>query len=93
MALITQTATQVTQTQVESMGSLKLILMPLTTGSTNDTFQLGTNLPIVQMSLEGNSTTTAQPYTGDASYVASTGLVTLISQYYGSADLIIWMRT
>jgi hypothetical protein len=93
MALLTQTATQQTQTLRESVGSLIQVILPLTTGSTSDTFQLGTGLPVVYAELIGNSIVAGQSYAGDAVYSSTTGLVTLTSAYYGSVYVILWMRT
>jgi hypothetical protein len=67
--------------------------MPLTTGSTNDTFQLGAGLPIIGLDTWGSGTTTAQPNNGDATYNSTTGLVTIVAPFFGSTNLVLYMRS
>lgn len=93
MALITQTAAQVTATVRDSLGSLTQILFPLTTGSTSDTFSIGTNLPVVSTEVIGSSTSAGVSNGGDATYVASTGIVTIVSASQGSVILSVCLRT
>ena len=93
MALITQTAAQVTATVRDSLGSLTQIIFPLTTGSTSDTFSIGTNLPVVNVDVQGDSTSAGTSTSGDATYVASTGLVTIVSANQGNITLVVWLRT
>lgn len=92
MALLTQTAAQAAATVRESMGSMTYIQIPLTTGSTSDTYNVGTNLQVVNAVVEGNSTSAGTSYGGDATYSATTGLVTIISANQGSVDLILYVR-
>lgn len=93
MAAITQTAAQVTATVRDSIGSLTQILFPLTTGSTSDTFSIGANLPVVSTEVFGSSTSAGTSNNGDATYVASTGLVTIVSANQGSIVLVVCLRT
>jgi hypothetical protein len=77
----------------DSIGSLTQLLIPLTTGSTSDTFNLGTNLPVVSVEMNGGSTSAGTSNVGDATYVASTGLVTLVSANQGAVTLVVQLRT
>lgn len=93
MASITQTATQVTGTIRDSLGSLTQIIFPLTTVSTSDTFNIGANLPVINVDVQGDSTIAGSSNSGDATYVASTGLVTIVSANQGNITLVVWLRT
>ncbi len=93
MALITQTAAQVTATVRDSIGSLTQILFPLTTGSNSDTFSIGTNLPVVSTEVIGSSTTAGTSNNGDATYSSTTGLVTIVSANQGNIVLSVCLRT
>lgn len=77
----------------ESMGSMTYVQIPLTTLSTSDTYNLGIGAPVVNAIIEGNSTSAGTSTGGDATYSASTGLVTIITANQGSIDLILYMRT
>lgn len=78
----------------ESMGSLTYLQIPLTTGSTSDTYSLGANIPVVNTDVQGESTTPGQSNGGDATYVASTGIITIVtpSGSQGAITLTILMR-
>ena len=93
MAAITQTAAQVTATVRDSIGSLTQIIFPITTVSTSDTFNIGTNLPVINVDVQGDSTSACSSNSGDATYVASTGLVTIVSANQGAIALVVWLRT
>jgi hypothetical protein len=91
MALLTVAAGS--YVQVESLGSLKLMIIPLTTGSTSDTFSIGVGAPFVNAWVTGNSTSAGTSNGGDATYSNTTGLITIVSANQGSIDLMVLMRT
>jgi hypothetical protein len=91
MALLTQTATQIAQNVVISMGSVKVLRLPLTTTSTSDTFNIGTGAPVIWADVEGESTAAGTSYAGDATYSSTTGLITMCSASQGSVTLVIGM--
>lgn len=77
----------------DSLGSLTQLLIPLTTLSTNDTYAIGTNLPIINVDVQGDSTTTGTSNSGDATYSSTTGNVTIVSANQGAITLVVLMRT
>ena len=76
----------------ENLGSLTYIQIGVNTVSNNDTYSLGVSLPVVNVDVTGNSTTSGVSNAGDATYNSSTGLITIVSPNQGSIDLIIYMR-
>lgn len=77
----------------DSIGSLTQLLIPLTTGSTSDTYSLGAGQPIVNVDVQGDSTSAGTSTSGDATYNSTTGLVTIVSANQGAITLVVWIRT
>lgn len=77
----------------ENIGSLTLLIIPLTTSSTSDTYLIGTGLPIVALDVWGNSSSAGTSFEGDATYSSTTGNVTIVSANQGSINLVVLMRT
>jgi len=76
----------------ESMGSLTYIQVPLTTLNNSDTYSFGTSVQVVNVDLQGDSVTGGQSNGGDATYSATTGLVTLCSVSQGACTLVALIR-
>lgn len=76
----------------ESMGSLTYIQIPLTTLAASDTYNLGTNLPVVNVDVQGESVVSGQSNGADATYSSSTGLITIVGPTQGAITLVILMR-
>lgn len=76
----------------ESMGSLTYIQIPLTTLSNSDTFSFGANVQVVNCDIQGDSVTGGQTNGGDATYVASTGIITICSSSQGPCTLVVFIR-
>lgn len=76
----------------DSIGSLTQLIIPLTTGSTSDTYNLGANLPVVNVDVQGDSVSAGTSTSGDATYSSTTGLVTIVSQNQGAITLVVWLR-
>lgn len=77
----------------ESMGSLTYLQIPLTTLSTSDTYAIGTNLPIINVDIQGESTTAGQSNGADATYSSTTGNVTIVGGTQGPITLIVLLRS
>lgn len=77
----------------ESLGSLTLLIVNLTTGSTSDTYTIAANSPVV--SWWAQSATGSAYSDPDITWTASTGvfLMTNPSSNYGNEILYILMRT
>lgn len=76
----------------ESMGSLTYIQIPLTTLNNSDTYSLGSNLPVVNVDIQGESVTPGASNGADATYTASTGLILIVGGTQGPVTLIVLMR-
>jgi hypothetical protein len=62
-------------TQSISMGSLKLVIVSLTTASASDTYTIETYAPVVDYWIQSHVGTAG--YSSDVKYVASTGVFTI----------------
>ena len=79
--------------QVESLGSLKLIIVPLTGLSTSDTYSIEANSPVVASRAQPTIGSTSTSVI-DVSFVQSTGVFTISTvTNYGAFNLFILMRT
>lgn len=81
-----------TSTVRESVGSLTLLIVNLTTGSASDTFSIQANSPVVDVwaQTQGGAATTAV----DVTWTASTGVFLITStSFTGVLKLFILMRT
>lgn len=76
----------------ESMGSLTYLQIPLTTLNNSDTYSLGTNLQVVNVDIQGESTTPGASNGADATYTASTGLVLIVGGTQGPITLTALIR-
>ena len=77
----------------ESLGSLTLDIVTLTTGSTSDTYTVASTLQVVAYWAEGNTAVAGTVTDPDVSYVASTGVFTLVSAAQGACTLFILSRS
>lgn len=78
----------------ESLGSLTLLMVNLTTGSTSDTYTVSSNLQVVEFWAQGNTSVAGTVTTPDVTYVESTGVFTLVtaSSAQGALTLFILAR-
>lgn len=76
----------------ESMGSLTYLQIPLTTGSSSDTYSLGTTIQVVNVDVQGDSSSAGTSNSGDATYSATTGLVTIVTANQGAITLVVLLR-
>lgn len=76
-----------------NMGSFTYLQIPLTTSSTSDTFSLGVGEPVINVDVQGDSTSAGTSTSGDATYSATTGLVTIVSANQGAITLVVLMST
>jgi hypothetical protein len=77
--------------QVESLGSLKLMIIPLTTLTSSDTYTIEAGSPVVDYWTAGHVGTAG--YAPDVTYTNSTGVFLLTSAQQGLITLFILMRT
>ena len=75
----------------ESMGSLKLAIVQLTTANASDTYTIEKYAPVVDYWVQSHVGTAG--YSADVKYVASTGVFTITSAQQGSNSLFIVMKT
>lgn len=76
----------------ESFGSVIYLQIPLTTLTNSDTYSLGTNSAIINVDVQGESTTAGQSNGADATYSATTGLVTIVGGTQGPITLTVLIR-
>jgi hypothetical protein len=76
----------------ENMGSLTYIQVPLTTLNNSDTYLLGTNVQVVNCDIQGDSVTPGASNGADATYSATTGLVTICGPTQGPCTLVVFIR-
>ena len=74
-----------------SMGSLKLVIVSLTTSSSGDTYTIEKYAPVVDYWIQSHVGTAG--YSSDVQYVPSTGIFTITSAQQGLNSLFILMKT
>jgi hypothetical protein len=74
-----------------SMGSLKLIIVSLTTSADGDTYTIEKYAPVVDYWTQSHVGTAG--YSSDVSYDSATGIFTLTSAQQGLTSLFIVMKT
>lgn len=77
----------------ESLGSLTLIIVNLTTTGSSDTYTIEAGAPVIRTWCDGNSLTSGLSVGCDSYYTSSTGVITLNGATGGSVDLFILMKT
>ena len=77
----------------DNVGSFTQILISVVTISTSDTYNLGVNLPVFNVDVQGDSVIAGSSNSGDATYSSTTGLITIVSQNQGPITLVIWLRS
>ncbi len=77
----------------ESLGSLTLLIVPLTAGSTSDTWSIASTSAVVSFWAQPNiASVNTSPI--DVSYVSTTGIFTFDTiTYYGAFTLFVLVRT
>ena len=90
MAALTPSTTIATQR--ESLGSLTLLIVPLTTTSASDTYTIAAGSPVVDYFVQSQAGSTAG-YNYDVTYTLSTGVFLITSGAQGLIKLFILIRT
>ena len=74
-----------------SLGSLKLIIVSLTIGSSGDTYTIEPYAPVVDYWVQSHIGTAG--YSGDVKWTASTGVFAITNAQQGLTSLFILMKT
>ena len=76
----------------DSLGSVTQLVIPVTTLTNIDTYNVGTSLQFVSADFEGTSTTGGSPNSGDVSYSVTTGLLTIVTTNQGTGNIVLQIR-